>query len=115
MASAVQWPGHLPGPQNTLEHSGKPLGLGHYHLTAASKECVRRRKIAHASPSFLLIIPIIEEIKPHTLLPPRSPSRCPETPLPQWRVSRLPRAGVGVTARSVEADGVSLCSSLFRS
>lgn len=52
-ASALRWCGHLPGSQGSVGHSWKPPALGHYQLTAASKECVPRPEVP-ASPELSL-------------------------------------------------------------
>lgn len=55
--SALQRPEYLPGPWGYLKHTGKPLGLGRYRLTAASKPVrIARDPRALASPLIILII-----------------------------------------------------------
>lgn len=105
--TALQRPGHLPGPQGSLKHAGKPLGLGHYRLTVASKKHVRRQEIPcpPVSPSHYP-----DYLSNQTALSASSvlPSCVISPPSRGW--AHLPR----VTAHSVETDGVSLCSRLFR-
>lgn len=101
MVSALRCPGHPPGPQGSLGHSGKPLGLGHYSRQLFQKIVLGGMR----SPC----LPISPSHYPNYL---RNQTACSS----RGHETTQRRAGThakGRIAHSVETDGVSLCSSLF--